>query len=81
MSISELVEELCGVDVSTLERKGVLAGLSLLASVKAWHDGMHIQYIRRLQALAESSPSMFPEADIATRRTRHDATQVRQHAG
>ena len=76
MSISELVEELCGVDVSTLERKGVLAGLSLLASVKAWHDGMHIQYIRRLQALAESSPSMFPEADIAaaSNTSRRDAS-------
>ena len=64
-AVAQRVAELDSLDVTLLDRPGVQAALSSLAVVRGWHDGLHVRLTRRLGELAEESPSIFPEADIA----------------
>ena len=79
-SVAARVAALDGLDASSLDRGGVQAALSSLGVVRGWHDGLHVRLTRRLAELAEESPSVFPEADIAaaaktTRRSAHRASK------
>jgi len=77
-----LVAELEVVDVAGLDLGGVRAGLSGLATVKGWHDGLHVRLSRRLRDLSKVSPSICPEADIAAaaKTSQREATQAAKRA-
>ncbi len=64
-AVAERVAQLDALDVGGLDRAGVQAAMASLVSVRGWHDGLHVRLSRRLAQLAECSPSIFPEADIA----------------
>ncbi|MCU1365235.1 MAG: hypothetical protein JWN39_874 [Ilumatobacteraceae bacterium] len=52
-------------EVGTLDRASVQAELGCLGRLQGWKDVRHAQLTRRLNSLADSCPSMFPDADVA----------------
>ena len=82
-TVAVTVAALDALEVADLDRPGVHAALSSLARVRGWHDGLHARLTRRLNQLAEDSPSIFPTADIAaaSKTSRRAANQAAQRAG
>jgi hypothetical protein len=81
--IAGLVAELEALDVDGLSRVDVMSALSKLSRVRGWVDVLSARLARRLQVIAEDSPSILPEADIATatKSSQRDAGQATRRAG
>ncbi|MCU1394369.1 MAG: hypothetical protein JWM34_2797 [Ilumatobacteraceae bacterium] len=69
-------------DLSLLDRDGLKRELGLLGRGRSWLDSRHALVTRHLQRLAESQPSILPEADIAEagHASRRDADQAARRA-
>ena len=78
MLIAELVVSLDALDPTGLSRTEVNAALKSLAKVRSWADARHVVLTRRLKHIADTSPEVAPQADVAaaSRSGRRDADRA-----
>ena len=78
MLIAELVVSLDALDPTGLSRTEVNAALKSLAKVRSWADARHVVLTRRLKHIADTSPEVSPQADVAaaSRSGRRDADRA-----
>ena len=76
--VAELVVSLDALDPTGLSRAEVNAALKSLAKVRSWVDARHAVLTRRLKHIADTSPGVSPQADIAaaSRSGRRDADRA-----
>jgi hypothetical protein len=66
MDVACVVQRVLSVDVPIADHAAVKAVLSDVAGLRRWLDGVEVACMQRLDVLAVSSPSIFPERDHAT---------------
>lgn len=82
MDVAELANRVDALDIGTLELADVRTALDDVAAIGRWHDRTRLVLHARLEALAETSPSIFPEQISATasgrtaREAERDTTRV-----
>src|SRR4051794_6322564 len=81
-SVAALVAALELLDIPSLDRDAVRGAFAGLARVRGWAEVVTARLTRRLNEIAEDTPSMFPDADIAaaSKTSRNDAAKASRRA-
>jgi Domain of unknown function (DUF222) len=82
MNVVGVVTRICTADITGADRDAVEAVMADIAQVRRWLDGVEVACARRLDRLADSTPSMLPPSITANanRRGIRHGTRVHERA-